>query len=247
MKNKRDKLIKWLQDNFDSRVHLNKKHPGLLRGLYFNYPDILNEAYPSKRLLTIKNKEELIRIARSGQPRPKRKQHLGSLLCNYIRTDREFNNLIKKIAPQWFDGRKADSLRRLLKKMHPRVTLLPNQEWLGIDRKYHFNDSKYGNFYINAHHLMARAWTKGRGGHPKESLEHTGKLTSVRKKNIPSKKIRKWVLCLETKNKYQGMTIAANAVGLKTGGSIRWAIKNKATAGGYHWAYCDENGNIIKK
>lgn len=243
--NKRELLINWLKNNFNSRVHLNKKRPGLLRGLLYNYPDILNEAYPSKRLLTVKNKEELIRMARSGQPKPKRRQRLGVLLSNYVRTDRSFNDLIKKIAPQWFDGREADSLRRLLKKMHPRVTLLPSQEWLGSNRKYHFNDSKYGNFYTNASQVMTRAWMKGRGGHPRESLEYTGNLASIRKKNTICKKIRKWALCLETKNKYHGMTIAANAIGLKNGSSIRHAIKNKVTAGGYHWAYCDEEGNII--
>ena len=31
------------------------------------------------------------------------------------------------------------------------------------------------------------------------------------------------------------------------GGNISRAIKNKKRAYGYHWAYCDEKGNVLKK
>ena len=47
------------------------------------------------------------------------------------------------------------------------------------------------------------------------------------------------VVCWETSEVFPSMRSAALAVGLKTGGNIRYAIDNYSTVGGFHWYWAD--------
>jgi hypothetical protein len=56
------------------------------------------------------NKQKLITMAKNGEDRPNKKTKLGNLLCNYIckfsgTYDKEFDKLIRKLAPNWFIGK----------------------------------------------------------------------------------------------------------------------------------------------
>lgn len=55
----------------------------------------------------------------------------------------------------------------------------------------------------------------------------------------------KKIINLDTKKIYTNMTLASNSVN-KNKSSLHRAIKFKGKCGGYRWAYCDENGNILK-
>ena len=56
---------------------------------------------------------------------------------------------------------------------------------------------------------------------------------------------RKLVINLDTKQIFESLLKAAESVKC-SGSAISFAIKKTQKCKGYHWAYCDEKGNIIK-
>lgn len=60
---------------------------------------------------------------------------------------------------------------------------------------------------------------------------------------LRGKKLQKKVIALETRRIFSGISEAGR---LMNATNIFRAIKNGTKCGGYHWAYCDEKGNIIK-
>jgi hypothetical protein len=53
---------------------------------------------------------------------------------------------------------------------------------------------------------------------------------------------------LDTQKIFRSASDAARFYGMKSSSGITWCCRKKAkAAGGYHWAYCDESGNIIEE
>lgn len=74
-----------------------------------------------------------------------------------------------------------------------------------------------------------KAWSKGLSGHP---LMGRRTIAGSRKKKI--------------KNLDTGAIFESLSKTKQTTGNLSKAIRNGTKCGGYHWAYCDENGKVIK-
>lgn len=65
--------------------------------------------------------------------------------------------------------------------------------------------------------------------------------------HMPKNSCIKKVKNLETGTIYNSISEAGKAIGQQKGTNISAVIRGRAkSAGGYHWAYCDEKGNVIK-
>jgi hypothetical protein len=67
-----------------------------------------------------KKKQQLLEMAKAGEPRPNARKKIGSALCEYTRKGRSsydlnFTKEINKLAPQWFVDTAADSKKELLR------------------------------------------------------------------------------------------------------------------------------------
>jgi len=72
------------------------------------------------------NKQQLLEMARNGEPKPKKKTKLGSVFRNYIRLkggcyDDVFDAEIRELRPDWFDNsvQKKQRLLEMARKEHP--------------------------------------------------------------------------------------------------------------------------------
>jgi hypothetical protein len=184
-----EELIEWLKITFKNRKELYTKKQGVYRGLYINYPHILDIALPIISMSSTK-KEQLIKMAKNGEDRPiGNKTKLGNALCSYngkthASYDEEFINKLKQLRPDWFEDRyeksKRLSFENMMKIMPSFVKFKEGQKWIGIREKYIFICEEYGEFVLYADSLMSRTWKKGFSGHPKMGRDSTGKAARLR-------------------------------------------------------------------
>jgi hypothetical protein len=122
------------------------------------------------------------------------------------------------------------SLQRMLSRMPKNVSFKVGQQWNGHG-KYIFIHNTLGEFTLESRQSSnSSAWKKGRSGHPKD---------------IPRGHRRKTCKNIETGEKFTSAREASLKMGYNKG-KISNSIKSGTTCGGYHWAYCDEDGNIIE-
>lgn len=210
----------------------DKKFDNILEKLN---PNLLNR--PSK-ISKKRDKKHLLYRAERGYPPPcyKKEKRLYSFLRQCL-SDSIFKNKITKINPEYCINRNKASLLRFLSKIPSFVEFDKKQTWIGMNGTYTFVCKKYGQFFGEPERLVQRYWKKGNSGHPKMSKERMSNAIKTRRS--------KPVLCIDTAKKYLSLTDASNAIGLSHA-SLGYAIKHKTKCAGFHWAYCDKDGNIIK-
>lgn len=107
-----------------------------------------------------------------------------------------------------------------------------NQIWKGTKYKYIFIDNKLGSFKSVPESLMSTSWKKGYSGHPSN-------------KSLAGKKKAKKVINLDLNKIFISAREGSKEMGLALG-AVSEAILSKGKAGGYNWAYCDDEGNVIE-
>jgi hypothetical protein len=142
---------------------------------------------------------------------------------------------LTRIRPSWFlsgaEKLKLKSFNKMMSKIPDFVKYKQPQIWKGSKRKHIFID-KYGEFEAIPSVVMNASWPKGNSGNRLNIAEKF-------------KQKPKCIKNIDTNMNYPSITEAANSINLSSS-SIIGSIKRMGTAGGYRWAYCDENGNIIK-
>ena len=114
------------------------------------YKEIRNLRPNWFKSLSIKKKEELLQIAKSGKPRPRKITTLGSVLSNYTRKsndcyDEDFDKEIRNLRPDWFENKCLKIKQELLqiaKSGKPR----PNNK-IGVGRYLSNYINKVTNSY----------------------------------------------------------------------------------------------------
>lgn len=115
------------------------------------------------------------------------------------------------------------------------VRIAPGQKWEGVRKEYYFICNKFGLFK-KTYKFAKKSWQRGLSGHPKYGRESIAKKTKKRL-SIPVKN-------LNTGEVFGSSAEAAKTIGL-TPKTVGRSIQKRHKCKGYHWAYCDENGNII--
>lgn len=183
------------------------------------------------------SKLQLLQLAIKGAKKPRAKTHnkkersLGQKLQKYLNPnvteyDPVFKKKIGEINPEWLLSRTDASLRRMLKKMPKTVVFKNNQEWKGVDHTYVFIDEEFGEFTGIPTNLMGRSWKNGLTGHRK----HFDKKLSARL----SKKVRR-----SDGKIFKSIREATASLGNKS--TVDQALRLNVRAGGYYWAYVDED------
>lgn len=182
------------------------------------------------------NKSILLEMAKNGANKPHPKTRLGWILNSYIKDshasyDVNFKNEISILRPDWIGWQK--SYYMMLNAMPMNVKFAPDQEWKGIMKKYKFIDSIHGEFYAFAQNLVRKSWPNGLSGHNKRKAQTIG----VRQ--------MKKVINLNTKVVYRSLAAAAKSIN-RTQTTITNNLNKIHKVGGYNWALCDDEGNVIE-
>jgi len=69
------------------------------------------------------------------------------------------------------------SLNKMLSMMPVGITFLENAAWRGVNHKYRFHHTVYGEFRARPRDLMYQSWPRGCSGHPSD--RYTGRLKAV--------------------------------------------------------------------
>tara|TARA_R110000868_G_scaffold66014_14_gene197082 strand:- start:12804 stop:14897 length:2094 start_codon:yes stop_codon:yes gene_type:complete len=231
---------------------LRPKYPTSLAICLGNYTNYKNKCYDEKFTnsleslrpdwfidIALNSRNELLDLAKNQKNKPKQATKLGWILNGYLMRKfpsleiKEFIKKLKEYAPFWFekeaDRRKRLSFERMMRIMPNNVKFKEGQKWEGTDAKYTFIDDEYGEF-VTVPSSLTKPWKQGRSGHPQR-----GRL-------IVSKHHAKSVKNLTTGQIYGSATMANKELKCNVHAAIR---KNK-TAGGYRWAYCDDEGNVVE-
>lgn len=118
-------------------------------------------------------------------------------------------------------------LQKILNIMPKELKFDKNQVFKSVTDKYIFIHIKHGRFTGIPHNLKKR-WKRGLTGHPKESIA------------LSASSKWKQIKCMENDLIFENLKDAAKWANVK---SIKM---NQKTSGGYHWAYCDSKGKVLK-
>lgn len=213
-----------------TRAEFSNKFPSIRNWLLINNRNLFDKILPRQFDFEAK-KERLLNLV----DKPKTgmdKNTLSRLGPGGSHYDPDFIKLLKRLKPAWYPDN-PPSFCRMLKRMPKTIKFKEGQVWIGIDAKYIFIHETFGEFTLNPRQSSkGSAWKNGRSGHP----EDKSKLTSLRK----SKSVKN----VETGEIFASARAASLSLGLNKG-QVSNSINSDITCGGYHWAYCDENGKVI--
>ena len=226
-----------------TRTDLKKLSNQVLCWLRKNDLSLLDKLLPAQKNSSL-NKQKLLKLSIEGLEKPEgRSNKLAVAFHNYTNPkslvyDKNFTEQIKNLNPNWLKSAKEryfeKSLKKLLLEAPTEVSFKEGQRFEGMNKKYIFIDELYGEFTANANNLKTQSWKIGYTGHPK------------RRGELIRKRVNKKVKNLDTNVIFNSIKEASASLGGNIGITNVCAGRSK-TAGGYRWAYCDENGNVIKK
>lgn len=162
---------------------------------------------------------------------PKKGHPLYHSHYSYRQSQAKWFGKMMKMYPDTLASPEDKSLGEFLKKIPTGVSMVPNQEWKGIQNKYEFVCRRYGQFSATPATLAYSAWPRGNSGHPEFGRKN-------RKERIKSKK-GKPVINLDTKQTFPSAKSAAQSFDCSTSQMNRALNQNKL-CGGHRWAYSDK-------
>lgn len=161
----------------EPRPHTTKHHLGAVFNSYIRkkhdcydpkFDKLIRKLAPHWFVDTAaENKRKLIKMAKSGEPKPRYKHLLGNALKSYVQKssdcyDPEFDKLIRKLAPCWFEDRVAKNKRQLIQmakkgkpKPHRKHPL--GRKWLHYIAK---SDNSYDPEFDKQIRKLAPHWFK---------------------------------------------------------------------------------------